>query len=153
MFDIAEDQRDLPLLRQLSVFLPNRVGALMGATRALEALGLRICSLAISDAVDHAVARLMLDRPELGKAALESAGHAVVETELLAVVLPEGDRDGIRRVLARLLMAEINVHYVYTFLTGDRGRAVMALLPENLATAARVLTDGGFELVGQEALE
>lgn len=152
MFDVAERRDDAPLIRQLSVFLPNRVGALLGVTRVLDGLGLRICALAISDAADHAVARLVVDQPSLACDALGAAGHAVVETELLGVVLPREERDGVRRVLQRLLMAELNVHYLYPLIPGTSGRSVLALHVEDTTAAARVLTEGGLELVGPDDL-
>ena len=153
MFDIAEDRSDRPRIHQLSVFLPNRVGALLSVTRCLDVLGLRICSLNIADAADHAVARIVVDRPELALDGLAAEGHAVVETELLAVALPPEQRDAVRRVLTCLLMAELNVYYVYALIAGAGGQAVLALLAEDLEAASRVLLEGGFELVGQEQLE
>jgi hypothetical protein len=152
VFDVIEDREDRPLIQQLSVFLPNRVGALLTMTRALDSLGLHICALAIVDAADHAVARLIVDRPELAKDALEAEGHAVVETELVGVAVAAEERDGIRKVLQRLLMAELNVHYLYSFAAPMGGGAVLALLVEDSESAARVLNEGGFELVGQDLL-
>ena len=62
MFEVANDQTG-PRIKQLSVFLSNRLGALLKVTRALEGKKVRICAISILDSADHAVIRLVVDRP------------------------------------------------------------------------------------------
>lgn len=153
MFDIAEDREDrdeTPVIKQLSVFLPNRVGALLSVTRCLDAYAIRVCALSIQDAADHAVLRLVVDRPGLAQEALITDGYSVFETELLGVQL--ADR-GIRAVLSALLMAELNLHYVYPLIMREHESPVVAIHVEDVEAAVRVLNEAEMPIIGQRELE
>lgn len=154
MYEIAEEQTDpsVPAIKQLSIFLPNRVGALLAVTRCLDAFAIQIRGLQIIDSVDHAVVRMVVDRPGLAQEALLTEGYAVVETDLIGVALPEGS-DGIRQVLQALLLAELNVHYVYPLIRGALSQTVLAVHVEDVESAVRVLSDKGLDIIGQEELE
>ena len=82
-----------PRVRQISFFLQNRVGALLGVARKLEELNIHICAVSIQDSADHAVIRMVVDRPSLAKEALVERGLNVFENELVAVELPVEDRN------------------------------------------------------------
>ena len=151
MFDIGEEMTDTPDIKQLSVFLPNRVGALLGVNRALETLGLTIRAISILEAADHSVVRLIVDRPSLATELLKDQGYSVLETDLLGVALP--DRDGVRRVLSALLMAELNVHYVYSLLARGTEEPILALHVEDPVAATKVLREHNMVLIGQDHLE
>ena len=154
--DEADDLGDLdeaPTLRQLSVFLPNRVGALLSLTRSLDAFGLEIRAMHIVEAADYAVARMLVDRPGLAQEVLKTEGYAVFEADVLAVALPGNNNDGIRQVLSALLLTELNVHSVYTLTLQSTGTPVLAVHVEDLDTAARVLHEQDLALVGPEELE
>jgi hypothetical protein len=142
---------DTPYIKQLSVFLPNRVGALLGVTRALGTLSLSIRAISIMEAADHSVVRLIIDRPGLAVEVLQDQGYAVLETDLLAVALP--GQDGVRKVLAALLMAELNVHYVYSLLASGTGEPILALHVEDTMAATKVLREHEMILIGQDYLE
>ena len=150
MDDLTDGREDPPFLTQLAVFLPNRLGALMSMTRCLETLGLSLRAVNIIDAVDHAVARLLVDRPRLATEALQAEGYSVVQSDVLGVALPP---NGVRQVLQALLLAELNVHYVYSLAAGSGSMEVLALHVEDPEAAARVLSEKGIELIGQDDLE
>jgi hypothetical protein len=149
MSEVAEDQLSRRV-KQLSVFLPNRVGALLSVMRMLEKFDIRLQALSILDAADHAVARLVLDRPTLAREALVADGYNVVENDLLAVVLPPSIP--FRKLLSVLLMGELNIHYTYALLSQNHGRTIIALHVDDTAAGARCLAERGFELVSQDEL-
>ena len=84
--------RDYPALRQFTVFLENRVGQLLEVVRRFEGTRVRIVSISIHESTECAFVRLLLSHPEQGREVLERAGVAFVETDLIAVVLPDGDQ-------------------------------------------------------------
>ena len=138
-------------ITQLSIFLENRLGALLGVTRVLEAQNINICALSITDAADHAVVRLVVDRPSLASASLQAEGYHIIEADLLGVSLPPTKVGGFRKVLTALARAELNVHYVYAVISGGQA-AVIAFHVEDMDRAARVLVESGLSLVGQDDL-
>jgi len=153
MFDTPEDREETPRIKQLSVFLPNRVGALLAVNRCLDAFAIKIHALSILDAADHAVLRLVVDRPALAAEALTTDGYSVFESDLVAVALQDGDSDAIRRVLSALLLAELNVHYVYSLIPTSTRRPILALYVEDHDAAAGILSERDFDLVGQDEFE
>jgi hypothetical protein len=151
MAETARDQSD-PRLRQLSFFLPNRLGALFRATNHLERGRIRICGLNILDAADHAVVRMIVNRPDAARTALAEAGYPVFETELLGVALPAREEFGIRKVLSGLLAAELNIAYAYALIVQVDDHPVLALKVDDLSIAARVVRAAGLALVDQDEL-
>src|SRR5215510_10302848 len=142
MPEVTRDQTG-PQIKQLSFFLPNRLGALLRSTRCLETHHVRICAVSILDAADHAVVRMVVDRPALAKEALEAEGHSVFETELLGVALPVEKGMEIRMILSALLLAEVNIHYIYSLMVQANGRPVVALHVDDLRAAGKVLRAQG----------
>jgi hypothetical protein len=125
---------------------------LLRSTRCLEAQNVRICAVSILDAADHAVVRMVVDRPAVAKEALEGEGHQVYEAELLGVALPTEKGVEIRKVLSALLLAEVNIHYIYALMVQANGHPVIALHVDDIRSAAKVLRDQGLELIGQDEL-
>jgi hypothetical protein len=76
----------------------------------------------------------------------------VFETELLGVALPLERGIGIRKVLSALLIAEVNIHYIYSLLVRSGTHPVLALHVDDMRAAERVLRDQGLELVGQDEI-
>lgn len=152
---MRETARDLkPRIKQLSLFLPNRLGALGAVVARLDEEQVKLCAISILDAADHAVVRMIVNRPAPAKGALLGAGYTVFETDLLGVALPgRGDDEfGILKVLQALLVAEVNVCYVYSLIVQVDGRPVIALNVDDAEAASHVLTKAGLALIGQEEI-
>jgi hypothetical protein len=152
MAEIARDRASDPRLKQLSFFLPNRLGALFRATQHLEKEQVRICGLSLLDATDHVVVRMIVNRPAVAKEQLAKAGYPVYEAELLGVALPTSEEFGIRKVLSGLLGAEINIAYAYALIVQVDGHPVLALKVDDMDVAARVVRSAKLELVDQAEL-
>ena len=141
-----------PRVQQISFFLQNRIGALLGVARKLEELHINICAVSILDSADHAVIRMVVDRPSLAKQALVEKGLSVFESELVAVELPTQQGTGLPRILSALLMAEVNVHYIYSLLVQCNGHQVVAFHVDDTDVATQVLRRQGLALVGQDQI-
>jgi hypothetical protein len=142
----------VPRVRQLSFFLPNRVGALFGVARHLDELHIHICAISILESTDHAVIRMVVDRPSLAKEVLAEKGLNLCETDLVAVEVPVEKGIGLPQILTALLRAEVNVRYLYSLILPMNGHPVIALQVEDPETAAQVLRAQGLVLVGQEQI-
>jgi hypothetical protein len=150
--DTATDTLE-PRIRQVSFFLPNRLGSLRRALDLLAAKDIRIGGLSVLEAADHAVVRLVVDRPEEAYETLSECGYGGCVTEVLGVVLHAGPRFGILRVLSLLLSAEVSVQYAYGLIVQAEGRPLLALQVDDRGLAARVLARSGFTVTGHEQLE
>ncbi|MHC4844844.1 MAG: hypothetical protein ACYTCU_01645 [Planctomycetota bacterium] len=150
MFDVHD--QTAPRIKQISIFLENRLGALLPITRILEGHDIHVCAIDIRDGTDYAVVRLVVDRPTLAEASLTAEGYKVFLTDLLGVAMPHGRGIGIRKILTALLMAELNVHYVYAVVTHSRTHDVVAVHVEDMDRAAEMVKQHGLQLISQDDL-
>ena len=139
-----------PYIKQLSCFIENRIGALQQLVGRLEDEGIRICALSILEAADHGVVRLVVDRPDKAKAILETQGVTTFQTDLLGVLLPADRAKSISSVLSSLLVAEVQVEYVYALITHPWDRPAVAIHVDDMNAAADALLRVGFDLVTQD---
>ena len=150
MVETAND-RSSPRIQQLSFFVENRLGALQDITRRLERNDVKMRAISILEAADHAVIRLVVDKSYTARNALEAGGYQVFETELLGVATPD-ENGALRRVLSALLMAEVDVKYVYSLIDRIDGHPVVVFRVETADWASHVLEQAGLPLVNHDDL-
>lgn len=108
--------------KQLSLFLINKPGVLADVCQTLADNKINIRGLSVSDTVDHAVVRLIVDDPIKAIHILGEHGVLVVETDVLAVEV--NDHPGaLAKVARKFARAKINIEYAYG--TSDCGKARM----------------------------
>ena len=144
--------RDFPTLKQFTVFLENRVGQLLEVVRRFEGSQVRIVALSINDATECAFLRLVLSHPEQGREILERAGLAMIESDLVGVVLPDGHQPLVQ-VCTALLQAEVNIVQAHPLLFRPRGRPAVALMVDNIEMAMETLNGKGITLVTDADLQ
>lgn len=143
--------RDYPTIRQFTVFLENRVGALLEVVRRFEGSRVRIVALSISESTECAFVRFLLSHPEQGREVLERAGLALIESDLIGVELPEGPQP-LLQVCTALLQAEVNIVQAYPLLLRPHGRPVVALMVDNIDIGLDTLNNRGFTMVTEDDL-
>lgn len=148
-FETAEGH-DSPSVRQLAVFLDNRLGQLLRLTQVIDQRQLKIIALSIVDSVDHAVVRLLCSDPAEAISLLRDEGFAVSVREVLVVELPPGRR-GLLSIWAALLSAEVNVGYAYPLLPHPVGPA-MAMAVDSLDIASDILRRQRLHVFGEDEL-
>lgn len=140
----------LPTVRQLAVFLDNRLGQLLRLTQIIEQTDVKILGLSVSDSVDYAVIRLISDSPDEAREVLREAGFAVSVSEVIIVRLPPGKR-GLLTVWQSLLSSEINIGYCYALLPDAIGSAI-AMSVDNLEIATDTLIRYKLDVLGESDL-
>lgn len=145
--------RDYPGVRQFSIFLENRVGALLDLVRRVEASGNRIVAMSVVDSADCAVIRLILSDPERAAETFRLAKLAFFECNLLLVQLPAGNAP-VGKICKALLAAEINIHYAYPLMIGSAShRPVLAIHVDDQDTGSQTLQREGFAVLSESDLE
>jgi hypothetical protein len=144
--------RDWPSVRQYSVFLENRVGAMMDLVRKFEASNNRIVALSVVDSADCAIIRVVVSEPERARETLEFAKLPFLESDLLVVQLPD-DPQPLARICKALLAAEINIHYAYPLMLSPRGYPALALHVDDHETAIGTLQKQGCTILTERDLE
>lgn len=143
--------RDYPAIRQFTVFLENRVGQLLDLVKRFEGGKVRIVAISIHDSTECSFVRFLLSHPEQGREILERAGLALIETDLIAVELPDGNQP-LLKVCTALLQAEINIVQAYPLLLRPHDRPVVALMVDNIDAGLDTLHAKGFSVVTENDL-
>jgi len=138
-------------VRQFSVMLPNRVGALASLVKLLRGSSIEVIGLSVQDARDATVARLILSDTDGAEAIFCEKGIPYTICELIVIALREAG-PGLLQCLDILMTAETNVDFAYAMLPGPDGQALLAMHVEDYEFATSVLNRSGFKLMYEEDL-
>lgn len=134
-------------VRQFSVFTENKLGRLHDLIGVFEAENVHVLALTTLDTTDSSILRVVVDDPNRARTILNTEGFSYTESELLVVEISSERR--LREALAALVMAEINIHYVYSFFSQANGRSAIALSLEDRETAVQALVQQQFTVLTQ----
>jgi hypothetical protein len=137
-----------PLVKQFSVFLPNKVGAMLEVVKLLNSRHSHVVAISVSESTDSAIARIIVSDPEGVEHLFRENNVAFGMCEVVVVELREVATQ-LAKLLASLFMAEVNVHFTYPLLTRPRGLAALALHVDDNECASSVLTGAGFKILSQ----
>lgn len=148
-FETMENLRSSGV-RQFSIFLDDRVGALLRLIQVFEGENVRVLALSVVHAIDCAIVRLIFDDCDRAAKLLHANKFPASETEVLVVEVPQGH--GLMSICAALLTAEVNIDYAYPLLARPTGRAALAIHTDNLEAAQHVLKGRKFTLMSEDDL-
>lgn len=137
-----------PLVKQFSIFLPNKVGAMLDIVKLLNTHHTHVVGMSISESTDSAIARVMVSDPERVEELFREHDVPFGVSEMIVVEMREVATQ-LAKLLAALLMAEVNVHFTYPLLTRPRGLAALALHVDDTECASSVLLGEGFKILSQ----
>ena len=140
---------DGPLVKQFSVFLPAKVGAMLEIVKLLSAHQAHVVALSVSESTDSAIARIISSDPKRVETLFREKNVAFGVSEVVVVEMREVATQLVK-LLAALVMAEVNVHFAYPLLIRPRGFSAIALHVDDTECASSVLTGEGFKLLGQD---
>ncbi|MFQ3578062.1 MAG: acetolactate synthase [Verrucomicrobiia bacterium] len=144
----VQERLDGLKVKQFSVFLENRVGALLEIVKMLNEQNVDVVALTVQDSADSAIVRLIVSDPDLVMDVFEEHSVAYAIIGMLVIELPESAEE-LGRVLATLLQAEVNIHFSYPLLTRPRGKAALAIHVDDDECAVTVLEGCGFSFLAQ----
>jgi len=139
---------DGPRVRQFSVFLPNKVGAMLDVVKLLNSRHVEVVALSIAESTDSAIARIITSDPDQVERLFGEHDVAFGVCEMVVIEMTEVAGQ-LSKLLAALLMAEVNVHFTYPLLTRPRGFAGLAMHVDDADCASSVLLGEGFKLLSQ----
>jgi hypothetical protein len=137
-----------PVVKQFSVFLANKVGAMLDIVKLLHKHAVHVLALSVTESTDSAIARILVSDPDQVQDLFRQhdvpfgvSTMVVVELREVAIELP--------KLLAALVMAEVNLHFSYPLLTRPRGYAALAIHVDDSECASNVLQGEGFRILNQ----
>ena len=138
-------------IKQLSVFIENREGRLEEVLDVLKKRDVNIVSLSLADTSDYGLLRLLVKKPEEGKAALLENGFSAMLTDVLGIKLRH--RVGqLQELLEVICKSHINIEYMYALSTGTDDASIV-IKTSDLEKAAEVLKETDVELVTAEEIQ
>ncbi len=139
-------------INQLSVFVENKKGTVLSITKAIAGAGVDIRALSVADTQDFGILRLIVSDTEKAKAALHQENCVVTVTQVIAVSVSDVP-GGLHQVLSYLAEEDINVEYLYAFITVSGQNAYVVLRVEDNEKATQVLSSKGIVLVTENDIK
>jgi hypothetical protein len=133
-------------VRQFSLFLENRVGALLGVVRLLQAHQIEVIGQCVQEVTELTLARFIVTYPDSASTLFMERGIPHTSTEVVVVEVKEGNL-GLARCLEVLQEAEINIRTCYPLSVRPGLYPLMAMHVDEADTAVQALHNGGFTVL------
>ena len=138
-------------VRQCSVLLPNRVGALAALVKLLRTSAIEVVGLSVQDSRDATIARLVVSDPDMAEQLFMEKGIPHTTCELVVIAMRESG-PGLLQSLDTLMIAETNIDFAYALMPSPEGQSMLAMHVEDYEFAVTILHQSGFKLMYQADL-
>lgn len=139
-------------IKQISVFLENKPGALNAMTHVLAEHQVDMRALSLAETKDFGIARIIVDDLYKATTVLKDADYVHSITSVIGVAIPD-EPGGLNTVLEALTEDCVNVEYMYAFLGGkDAKHAYMIFRVQDNGAAVAALNAKGITVVDQEEI-
>ena len=138
-------------VKQLSLFLENKRGALSRPVKLLAKGKFNILTLNLADTQQFGILRFVVRDWQKAKRLLENSGFVVKVTDLVAIEVADKP-GGLADILGAIEKAGVNVEYMYGFTLKSEGKGLLALRFDDPDRAIPALQKKGINLVGSVEL-
>lgn len=139
-------------LKQLTVFVENKQGALAAITETLAKSNVNIRALSIADTEEFGILRLIVNDNDSAVSILKQEGYLIKTTDVVGVKI--GDEPGqLSTALQVMDAAGINMEYLYAFMVRTEKHAYVVMRVADNATAEEALEKAGFHLISDADVE
>ena len=136
-------------VKQISVFVENKPGAMCAMTAELAKNQIDMRALSLAETSDFGIVRIIVNDLDKATSVLNEAGYIHSVSPVVAVAIPDTP-GGLNSVLTVLSEAQVNVEYMYAFLGGkDTEHAYMIFRVEDPKAAAAALAAKNIQVVNQ----
>lgn len=134
-------------IHQISLFLQNQPGQLIGPCRLLASAGVDIRTLTLADTEQFGILRLIVSDWQKAASALRDSGYVINITEVVAVEVPDRP-GGLAGIIEVFEGSEVNIEYMYAFPFGRQDTAVLIFRFDDPDAAIRKLQAAGLNVIG-----
>jgi len=138
-------------VRQLSVFLDNRVGTFLSLVKLLKENHIELLGVSLLEATEITLLRMVLSDPESAQTVFMERGIPHTDALLVVVELRDTSHD-LSHALSVLLAAEINIRFSYPLLTRPSDYPLLALHVDDVEIGSEALSNAGFKVLSQGEL-
>ena len=129
-------------VKQLSLFLENKPGALSRPVKLLAKAKLNILTLSIADTQQFGILRFVVRDWEKAKRLLEKDSFVVKVSDMVAIEVAD-EPGGLANILVTLEKARVNLEYMYGFTLKTEGKGVLAFRFDDPDRAIAALQKAG----------
>ena len=134
------------MLNQISLFAANTKGALSKITGVLAKSDINIYTMLATDSAEFGIIRLIVDKSEEAKAALEEAGYQCRLDKVIAIDMASDKPGTLNRILGDLRNANVMIRYLY--ISFDRSDSTpIAVFSTNEPETETFLRGKGYHLL------
>lgn len=133
-------------MKQLSVFVENKLGSIAKVTGALKNANINIRALASFDSPAYGILRVVVDKPEEAMLLLHENQFAAKLTDVLAFELQDAP-GALDAALNCLTEAGISINYIYSFVLRTQKEPLMVMHVSDMDCAKKALTQAGIQVV------
>ena len=138
-------------VKQLSLFLENKPGALSRPVKLLAKAKLNILTLTLADTQQYGILRFVVRDWQKAKQTLEDSGFVVKVTDMVAIEVADKP-GGLADILSAVEKARVNLEYMYGFTLKSEGKGLLAFRFDDPDTAIAALQKEGINPVGSVEL-
>ena len=124
---------------QLAVFMENRPGMLARTCQALANANVNVLAMSILDTVDHAIVRLVVDKPKDAEQVLSKL-HAMVQRHDVVVMDVPNQTGALAGIAEHLAEAGINLEYAYCTASPGQREGALVLRTNDLEATINALS-------------
>ncbi len=140
-------------IKQISVFVENKPGAMSAMTGVLAENEIDMRALSLAETGDFGIVRIIVKDLYKATTVLKDAGYIHSLTDVLGVKIPDVP-GGLNKVLNILEGKSVNIDYMYAFMgNGVTKHAYMIFRVEDVATAQNALVEQGIHMITKEDIE
>jgi len=139
------------LIKQISIFIPNKKGSLSQLTDILIAHNIDIRAIAVFDTAEFGILRIVVDDPDRAVEILNNEGIVAKVSKVIAVE-PEDKPGSLNEIFSILRDADINIDYIYSFIMRKKEMPFIVLKVDQQEKAVEELTAKGINVINKEEI-
>ena len=140
-------------IKQISVFVENKPGAMSAMTAVLAENNIDMKALSLAETGDFGIVRIIVKDLYGATTVLKDAGYIHSLNDVLGVKIPDVP-GGLNRVLSILENKGVNVDYMYAFMgNGVTKHAYMIFRVEDVVSAQNALIAEGIHMITEADIQ
>ena len=133
-------------IKQITVFVENKKGTVVSVTDTLAKNNINLRALSIAETETFGILRMIVNDEAAAEKVLTESGHLIKVIDVIGVKI--GDQPGkLTEALRVLGEANINVEYLYAFMSRTEKHAYVVLRVEANEEAEAALVSAGFKMI------
>ena len=139
-------------VKQISIFVENREGRIKKALDSLAKEDINIRALSIADTSKYGLLRLIVDNNEKAIETLEKDGILAQENDVVILAVPD-EPNGLNSALTLFDNNNINLEYLYAFVSNKTDEAIVVMRLENMEKAMDILSKSNLHVLDENDIK